>query len=335
MIPKTLHVTNGDSVAGRLRVTDIPGEILPWRDILHEGPVPSGLSPGQLREARARFIADQGWGAHEEVLREFETRDRTLGRWHEFDEIVLWFEHDLYDQLQLAQIFDFFAAEAPEPERLRLVSVEAYVEQELFVGLGSISSRELATLYEPSPRVTREQLELGRSAWQVFRNVDPTAITRWLDDRHEELKAALPYMAPAFKRHLEQFPWVDNGLGRTERQILADVAAGFERPIDVFTHDHEHEESPFLGDTTAFAYVKRLASGAKPLLASEANPGEKSWLVAPLRLTRAGEQVLAGTRDQIDLNGIDRWLGGVHLTSGSVWRWDPDRRTIRPGSSPP
>ncbi len=72
--PLTLHVTNGDSVAGSLRVTGIPGEILPWRDILHEGPVPLDLSPGQLRETRARFIADQGWGGYQEVLRDFETR---------------------------------------------------------------------------------------------------------------------------------------------------------------------------------------------------------------------------------------------------------------------
>lgn len=324
----TLHITNGDSVAGSLRQTGIAGEILPWRDILHEGPVPSGLSPGQLSEARARFIADQGWGDYEAVLRDFATRDRTLAGWRRFDEIVLWFEHDLYDQLQLAQLFDVFATEQPEPGRLRLVSVEAYVGQENFFGLGSISSRELATLYEPRQSVTREQLELGRSAWQAFRSPDPTAITRWLEDRRQELQAALPYMAPALVRHLEQFPWMDNGLGRTERQILADVAAGLERPVDVFAHDHEHEESAFLGDTTFFSYIQRLASGARPLLASEAPPEDKSWLVAPLELTDDGKRVVGGTRDQVSLNGIDRWLGGVHLTSGSLWRWNPESASI-------
>jgi len=33
--------------------------------------------------------------------------------------------------------------------------------------------------------------------------------------------------------------------------------------------------------------------------------------------------VLAGKADHITLNGIDRWIGGVHLFGNQVpWRWD-------------
>ena len=327
MTGKTLHVTNGDSVAGSLCEVGVAGELLPWRDVLHEGPVPCGLSAQALREVRARFIAEEGWGDFDSVLRDFCERDAALERWREFDEVVLWFEHDLYDQLQLAQLFDFFDRHDSGEGKLRLISVEDYLGQELFFGLGSLPSEELVPLYENRRKVTREQLALGRSAWRAFRDDDPTAILRWLG-QYGSSPSPMPLLAPALVRHLEQFPWTVDGLGRTERQLLADVAAGLERPVDLFAHDHENEESPFLGDTTFWSYVKRLTSCRRPLLLSEATPEDRSWLVAPLRLTEDGELVLAGSRDQVELNGIDRWFGGVHLQGKATWRWDPEMRSL-------
>jgi hypothetical protein len=48
-----------------------------------------------------------------------------------------------------------------------------------------------------------------------------------------------------------------------------------------------------------------------------------------VQLTDAGARVLAGEGDQIALNGIDRWIGGVHLQGHHVpWRWDDGTETI-------
>ena len=54
-MPGTLHITNGDSVA--LKLTGLEGDILFWRDVLHEGPAPSGLTLDQLSALRAGFLA--------------------------------------------------------------------------------------------------------------------------------------------------------------------------------------------------------------------------------------------------------------------------------------
>ena len=35
----TLHVTNGDSAAQGIAGTGLPGRILPWRHVLHDGPL--------------------------------------------------------------------------------------------------------------------------------------------------------------------------------------------------------------------------------------------------------------------------------------------------------
>jgi hypothetical protein len=50
-----------------------------------------------------------------------------------------------------------------------------------------------------------------------------------------------------------------------------------------------------------------------------------------LRLTAAGARVLAGEADHVELNGIDRWIGGVHLHGHRVpWRWDDGTETLTP-----
>lgn len=54
-----LHVTNGDAVVPELAAAAgvEPAEVLAWRDVLHEGPVPAGLGTKALAEVRARHLA--------------------------------------------------------------------------------------------------------------------------------------------------------------------------------------------------------------------------------------------------------------------------------------
>src|SRR5215470_7632498 len=94
-----LHVTNGESAGNTLRRTALGGAVLGWDDVLYEGPVPS-TSTERLRELRARFLSDCGWGTRPAILASLERRDRTLVRALDGRQrVVLWFEHDLYDQL--------------------------------------------------------------------------------------------------------------------------------------------------------------------------------------------------------------------------------------------
>jgi hypothetical protein len=62
--------------------------------------------------------------------------------------------------------------------------------------------------------------------------------------------------------------------------------------------------------------VARLARAARPAI-----DDVETWK-EPVGLTAFGEDLLAGNADWIAANGIDRWVGGVHLTPGDLWRWD-------------
>ena len=84
-----LHVTNGDAAGDCLAAANLPGSIITWRDVLHEGPVPGGLSAEELRPVRARFLADRGWTPYEAALADLEHRDRALASFPDHEEVVL------------------------------------------------------------------------------------------------------------------------------------------------------------------------------------------------------------------------------------------------------
>lgn len=316
-----LHITNGDCAAGLIRQSGIPGTVLPWRDVLHEGPVPADLPIAALSRLRARFIAETGWSDLAAAEQAFAERDAILARGTSEEEVVLWFEHDLYDQLQLLQLLDWHANAAVRPNRLTLVCEATY--------LGNASSPQLAALFHKRAPVSDAALALARRGWAAFRAPDPRSIVALLSGD----SAALEFLAPALRRHLEQFPGAQDGLSRSERQALQAIEAGVSRlgPLYRAAH-HQREEAIFLGDAVFALYLEGLARVREPSL--EARDGKP--LVAPRRetdgrdfwerevvLTSAGRAVIAGRADHARLNGIDRWLGGVHLQGVEPrWRWD-------------
>ena len=325
-----LHVTNGDSAGQSLR-EGLNGEVLAWRDVLHDGPVPADLSKGELEDVRARFLADRAWARYEEVRTEFATRGATLDAARNGDEIVLWFEHDLYDQLQLIQILAWFADRPSPAARLSLICIDSYPGVDRFVGLGQLTSEQLAGLFPARREVTAAQLHLGRRAWEAFRSPDPTRIEELLAGDTTEL----PFLASAFRRHLQQFPSISMGLSRTEYQILEVVISGIRSLERIFVATQDLEESPFLGDSSLREYVSDLFSGDRPLLrpVDWGSPGPPSPPLAPEReveLTEWGRRVRARQADWILLRGeIDRWLGGVHLSGRDArWRWDPEEERL-------
>src|SRR4051794_5004028 len=121
-----LHVTNGQSVVTTMSEAALPGEYLAWNDVLHDGQVPGGLSLTALSDVRARTLASFGWGDYELIHGEFERRDQTLAEFRQHEEVVLWFEHDLYDQLQLIQLLDWFSRQELGETKLSIIQIGSH-----------------------------------------------------------------------------------------------------------------------------------------------------------------------------------------------------------------
>ncbi|MFI5895907.1 hypothetical protein ACIA5D_37995 [Actinoplanes sp. NPDC051513] len=319
-----LHVSNGDA-------TDLPGtglasRVLYWRDSLHEGPVPA-VGAEELRLIRAAFLAGAQVDDRAEGPEMFAGRDRTLAA-NRDGEYVLWFEADLYDQLQIIQILARLADLGVPAHRITLICIGEHPGIARFGGLGELTAEQLRELPATNAcaRLTPAALQLATEAWAAFRAPAPDGLPAIAGSRSGELR----FLGEAFDRLGREYPSTRDGLSLTERRILAAVAGGAAAAGTAFVRAAARETRPYLGDTWSFAMMDRMARAAVPLLHTQPASGPVDRKTS-LRLTDMGAQVLAGAADHVTINGIDRWIGGVHLRGQRVpWRWNDATETITP-----
>jgi len=330
-----LHVTNGESAGNTLRQTGLGGAVLSWRDVLYEGPLPAG-PPERQREARAAFLSECGWGSRPALLDSFERRDRLLLRSLEDGrQVVLWFEHDLYDQLQLLDVLALVAESDVPFDTLELIVVGSFPGRPGFRGLGELSASELESLWGARAPATAAVAALAAEVWEAVRAPTPEGVA--LFAAAPRGLEGLPFAAAALQRLLDELPGVRDGLSGTERRALAAVAQGAATPVDAFLVSQSAEETPFLGDAWFFRALASLGSGEARLVETAAGDAlplppplgdAQTFGRLPLRPTRNGARVLAGKADRVALLGLDRWVGGTHLVPGAVWRWDGERSLL-------
>jgi len=310
-----LHITNGDSVVSPLLQSGLGGEAFAWRDAYHVGPVRSG-ERSRLIDARAAFLSSCGWGDEDAIREELLTRDaRFVAALRDGREIVLWFEHDLYDQLQLIDVLALAGEAGFDPDQLELLEIGSFPGRPGFRGLGELNVGELESLWPQRRAVTDEDTAGAQRAWEALRRADP----RGLAEVRLDPPPSRPFLAAALLRLLEELPDVDDGLSRTERQLLELLDDGPLLTGGLFVASQDLEEVPFHGDV----WILRTLAELTPLVSLTEGSAE---------LTDDGRRVLAGDLDRVELLGIDRWVGGTHLQPGAVWRWDADASELVPPS---
>ncbi len=313
--PSTTHLRCGSDIREGLRRAGFVGRFLEFSDPVCQGPLECGTD---LIEMRSRFLA----ATYEIDRAEARTRlDREMDALSEsisHPRVVLWFEHDSFDQLILARILAFYA-ERRAPRQLELICIDQFPGLERFVGLGQLSPRELASLWAGRRPVGPDLLSFGSRVWVALTDPAPLAL-------HELAIQAtnLPTMGPALRRHLQELPWTTDGLGLTERLTLELLERGPADERELFRRlTQEVEPLPFLGDTMFAAVLRRLANARTPPieLATMADSGRQ------IRLTDVGRLIQEGELSWLDCLPPVRWVGGVRIIPGSsVWCWDPSSR---------
>lgn len=296
-VASVIHIHNGDVVATLARRAGIPGEHIAYRESLVTGPVVPG--PDWV-ETRARALA-AAYGvdllrARTDVLEQ----EQALAAAANGDEIVLWFEHDLFCLVHLLHLLARFSDQrlshvwCPDP-------------------LGEQEERALVLLFESRRAVPPAMISAAREAWAAYTATDPTALNRWI--AHEP--AEFPFLAQGLTLHASRFPSTFNGLGAIEQRALTHIAAGFSDFSSIFEHINAEVPRYGFGDSEIFRHLRTLASRAVPLITISGEPPKAICTITP-----AGMNVVSGEVDDLAINEPDLWLGGAHVTRAEQWRWD-------------
>ena len=329
-----LHIHNGDCSADIAKQSSLPGEHVAWRESLITGPTPVGHLGDDWRRLRAQHLSEAYGVELQECEQGLLSQEETLATFGEHDEVVLWFEHDLFCQLHLLYLLNWFWRRDLRKTKLSLVCVADFPGKEGFHGLGELMPHEFTSLFPTRQPVTRAQLDLATSAWQAYCSANPTDIGQVLQTD----TSALPFLDAALRVHLERFPAAKNGLGRIENRALQLIHDGLNRFSDLFAKFSEAEPVYGLGDAQFWLALRRLSAASQPLITIKgiANEEINQHVLTPdivrsakLRLTDLGEAVLKGEADFLAFNRIDLWLGGVHLhNQETLWRWDENPRAL-------
>ncbi len=320
---KKLIITNGDIAAKLIAEAGLadPSNILPWRDILHVGPVPITDSFEELCVIRSQYLHKALYASWPDVTANFEKTSNILSNHKNYPEIEIWLEHDLYDQLQLLQILDYFAQEA-RLDGLSLVQADDF--------LGHQSAKSICQFEASKAPITMAQLEIANEIWSAFRQPDPVGFSALSSQYHP----TLPFMQSAMHRMLDELPSLNYGLGRSQLNILKVIEANLDFTLqNLFEPVAEMEEARFLGSSSFCRLADQLHDCSNPAIAglngrfsyNQSTSEKRDYLKSLPVLTEFGRNILSGDNRFCDENIIDYWWGGTHLTNENMWFWDETR----------
>jgi hypothetical protein len=280
---------------------------LPWLDFLHEGPVPCNFTLSQLSKIRAQYIASKGIGDFDTVYNSFKERDRMLLEHENYEKIILWFEDDLHDQLQMIQVLSWFKHNLHTKIELSLICTQTR--------LGESTSTQIHQLFRYERKITQEYLDIADNVWSAFCATTPLK----LYECYQEKNRLFPFLNDALKRLLEEYPNTINGLSRTAHQALLVIANGEKNPEKIFKTYQTYEERRFIGDIIFWKMIDEFVEYGVIEVINEKRD---------LDLTPLGKEIITGKKNWLEITPINHYIGGVQLSPDKLWCWDIKKKNI-------
>lgn len=322
----TLHLRCGCDIQSVLVDGGFNGDFLEVSYPYCHGPITAG--PGHF-EREARFLVDFA-GKHMDVSYEGTLAGRHIEEQQlaasaaKHERIVLWMEHDCFDQLVLVRCLAHYAS-AGAPRVLELIDINYFPGRRPdgkpvhFLGIGHLPEEALRLLWKRRQPVTRNQLDLAADVWNALTLDDPRQLVAIMRTG----APALSHLGFALRRFVQELPSVKNGLSLTESLILEILSERSFRLNQLWARMTYHRDPlPFATDLMLLGTVEYMETLSEPALAR--TPGETTWLDT-VTITDAGRAVLRGARDWLSLQPPPRWVGGILIRPGQRnWRWDED-----------
>ena len=321
---RTLHIRCGNDIMHKLAIAGFCGDFLPFPDPYVMGPVPKTQNLDEFIAIRAQYLS-RWTGSTESAQSRLTNEYAALKQAINYDRVVIWSEHDSYDQLILARLLAFFEDRTNRPTELKLIAISSFPGVEIFNGMGQLPPEALRMLWEQSSATNDRQLQLGIQVWDAVTDSTPHALLNLVESR----TPLMPLMAPALQRHLRELPSMENGLSLTEHLILRIVnEKGTMNAGRLFGwYSNHYEPLTFLGDTMFYDILEQLATATYPAVQIQRSSSKPTdWNVS---LSDIGNELLQNRRDWMEINHVDRWVGGIHIISGRpYWRVGSDCKPV-------
>lgn len=289
-----LHITNGDNFTERLRQLKYKGAVITWREMLCEGKTETNVGSEAFWKTRFDFLHKQynvskSWFI-EKTLKEY----RSLCSHKQEEEIVLWFEYDLFCQVNMLAVISWLKMHRRHV-RISLVCSGYEDGTNRLFGLNDLSGEQLGKLYDNRVELSQDDIEYADYVWQLYCSNNPIRLENVAEFDHYQFQ----YLGEAIKTHLKRFPTIRNGLNEIENRVLK--VAAEEKPSskkELLASLLANQGWYGFGDSQ----YERIVRNLRPLFHS----------MNPVRLSKEGKEVLENQANYYAaLRSNEVYLGGA------------------------
>lgn len=304
---KLLHITNGDELTGKILELDIPGDVITWREMLCEGPTATEVGGEDFVNLRTKFLQAQYNIPEAQYRKDFLEELVKLAAINNYDEIVLWFEFDLFSHINMLALISFLLQNKKNDPLSLVCSKKLKGEQEM-VPLSELSEKHLKMHYDHRIKLTEDDIATAELIWELYCAGSPKRLV-------SEIKKTtnFEYLSSSIRAHIERFPQVKTGLNSLEKQVLKLIQ---EHKIT----SNQHLLGYGLQYQGYYGYVGEQMQRVIEKLSPFYNKTEEG-----IKLNEDGLKALGGTKNYYQNLKDDECLGGVKKYS---FLYDPENHDL-------
>jgi hypothetical protein len=289
-----LHITNGDSFTQRLKKLKFKGEIITWREMLCEGKTETSVGSEAFWKTRFEFLhknynISKSWFV-EKTLKEY----RSLCNHKQQDEIILWFEYDLFCQINMLAVISWLKTHRRHVQ-ISLVCSGYEDDSSRLYGLNELTDDQIQAHFKSRVALSQNDIEYADYVWQLYCSDNPIRLENLSDFELYKFR----YLEDALKAHLRRFPAIKNGLNEIENRVLQVAAEGKSSSKKALMSNLLQDQGWYgFGDTQ----YQRILKNLRPLFHS----------FNPVRLSKKGKEILENKDNYYaTLRDTEAYLGGA------------------------
>lgn len=254
----TIHIVNGDAIVPVLTKSGIEGDIIVWREMLCEGPVCEKVGGDEFWKKRLDYFEK------ELDVTKLEYFDKTIKELlkledlSNYNEVIMWFEFDLFCQVNLMALSAFLYQNYRKTITYNLVCTGKVEGSDGLHSLTDFSYEDFKELYNHKLKLSKTDLEYAKKCWGAYSKSNIEKIAAFNFNENEKF----PYFQSGIKQHLKRFQNI-NGLNEIQNKILEIIDSS---PLTVKEIVQkiliwQHQETIYgFGDMQYFLYLKKLHS---------------------------------------------------------------------------
>lgn len=314
-----LHLISGVYPAGAFKQAfGINNHLLVFMDFLSFGPLCNFSSLGSWNQVRKSYLerifdkdVDYFGGYYNLILRESEIKSA--------EEIFIWITTGIDDQLFMLFSMQLIQLLSGKCDHVNIITFEKMPDHDFVpYTMGNLSPEDFKGF--PTPvRVDPEYCKIIDLAWQALTSETPELINRLVVENNTKYNSIIRCL----RLFLRRYPDIKTGLPYWENRMLSETYRYGPKASKIIARlvAGEENDGDMAGDNYLFNRIEAMSGNNVPNPVFELSGALTQIGGTEINLTEVGKKILAGQVSYFDVNPVDHWVGGVHLSSENNQMW--------------